>query len=87
LELADLGIPPIALTDQAAPELKVLFKWCLHDKVKALFDSHQYVKNPHAPENITARQQSAILEGINQVVNSHPNTRHSISTNANSRSP
>jgi hypothetical protein len=46
----------------------MLFKWCLHE-VKALFDSQVYLKNPQAPENATARQQSMILDRINCVVN------------------
>jgi hypothetical protein len=40
LELAGLGIPPIALTDGSMPSSEILFKRCLH-KVKALFESQQ----------------------------------------------
>jgi len=64
LELAGLGIPPIALTDGTVPGSEILFKRCLHE-VKALFESQQYLKNPLAPETLAARQQSAILKSIN----------------------
>jgi cation transport ATPase len=36
LELADLGIAPIALTDRSNPSAKMLLKQCLHE-VKAFY--------------------------------------------------
>jgi hypothetical protein len=83
MEIAGLGIPPIALTDGTVPGSEILFKRCLHE-VKGLFESQQYLKNPLAPETVAARQQSAILESINRVVNGQPTTRQSNSTNASS---
>jgi hypothetical protein len=68
MELAGLGIAPIALTAGSKPSAEMLFKRCLHE-VKALFESQQYLKNPQAPDNIASRQQSAILDGIARIAN------------------
>jgi hypothetical protein len=40
LELAGLGIPPIALTDGTVCGSEILFKRCLHES-KLLFESQQ----------------------------------------------
>jgi hypothetical protein len=69
LELAGLGIAPIALTDGSNPSAEMLFKRCLHE-VKALFESQGYLKNPQAPESIASRQQTMILDGIARIANS-----------------
>ena len=40
--------------------------------MKALFESHAYLKNPSATDIILARQQAMFLDGIVQVVNGQP---------------
>jgi hypothetical protein len=57
VELAGLGVPPIALTDGTSPGAELLFKHCLHE-VKALFESQVYLKNPNVTEAAAARLQA-----------------------------
>jgi len=85
LELAGLGIAPIALTDGSNPSAEMLFKRCLHE-VKALFESQGYLKNPHAPESVASRQQSMILDGIARIANGQSITSKSTSATATNSS-
>ncbi len=65
VELAGLGIPPIALTLHGAEQL---FKRCLHE-VKALFESQVYLKNPNVAEAAAACLQAQVLDGIGCITN------------------
>jgi hypothetical protein len=90
VEVAGLGIPPVALTDGVSPGAETLFKRSLHE-VKALFESQTYLKNLNAAVAVAAQQQAALLEGINRVANgqplAHATTEHnSITTDINNNS-
>jgi hypothetical protein len=69
--VSGFGLPTGALTSGSSPGAEALFKRALHE-VKGLVDSKQYLKNPDSAEAIAERQQSALLNSINRVVNGDP---------------
>ena len=55
-------------------------------KLRLLFDSQVYLKNPNAPESLASRQQSMILDGIAHVANGQSVSGNSSSATATNTS-
>jgi hypothetical protein len=55
-------------------------------KLRLLFDSQVYLKNPNAPESLASRQQSMILDGIARVANGQSVSGNSSSATATNTS-
>jgi hypothetical protein len=71
VELAGLGIPPIALTGGTSPGAELLFKHCLFE-VQALFESLVYLKNPNVTEAAAPQLQAQVLDDIGCIANGQP---------------
>ncbi len=84
--VSGFGLPTGALTSGSSPGAEALFKRALHD-VKGLVDSKQYLKNPDSAEAIAERQQSALLNSINRVVNGDPPAQVFVSESPENNEP
>jgi hypothetical protein len=69
-----------------SPGAEALFKRALHN-VKGLVDSKQYLKNPDSAEAIAERQQSALHNSINRVVNGDPPAQVFVSESPENNEP
>jgi hypothetical protein len=72
--VSGFGLSTGALTSGSSPGAEALLKKALHN-VKGVVDLKQYLLNPDSAEAIADRQQSALLNSINRVVNRDPPTQ------------